>query len=70
MMRGEYIEAVRGAGFQEVQVLEERPFPIDYLANEPAIKAITNTMGAEVEDLRKIGNSVLSIKVEGKKPSQ
>jgi arsenite methyltransferase len=67
VMKGEYVDAVRRAGFQEVRVVEERSFPIEYLANDPTIKAITNKMSAEGKDLRRIGNSVLSIKLEGRK---
>ncbi len=67
IMKGEYIEAVREAGFHDVRVVEERSFSIEYLANDPNIRAIINTWNGVEEDLEKIGNSVLSIKVEGKK---
>jgi len=67
IMKGEYIEAVRGAGFHDVKIVEERSFPIEYLVNDPTIKAVINTLKGGEEDLEKIGNSVLSIKVQGKK---
>ena len=69
IMKAEYIEAVRGAGFQDVKVVEERSFPIESLANDPNIKAIINTSNRAEENFKKIDNSVLSIKVEGKKLS-
>ena len=69
VMKEEYIEAVRKAGFREVKVRDETSFPIEYMANDPTAKAITNKMNAPKENLEEIGNSVVSIKVEGKKAS-
>jgi len=69
VMKEEYIEAVRKAGFREVKVRDETSFPIENMANDPTAKAITNKMNAPKENLEEIGNSVVSIKVEGKKAS-
>ena len=67
VMKEEYIEAVRKAGFREVKVRDETSFPIEYMANDPTAKAIINKMNAPKENLEEIGNSVVSIKVEGEK---
>jgi SAM-dependent methyltransferase len=68
MMKEDYIEAIRKAGFREVQVIGEMPFPIDCLANDPVAKAIISELSTSSEEIKDIANSVLSIKVQGIKP--
>jgi len=68
MMRDEYIEAIREAGFHEVRIIDETFFPIECLANDPTAKAIINELNITTEDIKDIENSVVSIKVQGIKP--
>ena len=68
MMRDEYIEAIREAGFREVKVMDETTFPIECMANDPTAKAIINELNITTEDIKDIENSVVSIKVQGIKP--
>ncbi len=68
MMRDEYIEAIREAGFQEVRVIDETTFPIECMANDPTAQAIINELNITTEDIKDIENSVVSIKVQGIKP--
>lgn len=67
IMKEEYLQAIRDAGFHEVRVVDEQSFPIDAIANDPTAKALIDKMDVPQEGLEEIGNSVLSIKVEGKK---
>ncbi len=67
IMKREYIGAIRGAGFREVKVIDETSFPIEYMANDPTAKAIIDKMDAPRGKLEEIGNSVVSINVQGKK---
>ena len=69
-MRDEYVEAVRSAGFNEVRIIEETSFPVDCMANDPTAQALTNDSGIPVTELRKIGNSVRSVKLCGVKPNE
>jgi len=68
MMREEYIEAIREAGFREVKVMDEAVFPIECMANDPTAKAIINDLNITTEDIKDIENSVVSIKVQGIRP--
>jgi len=68
MMKDEYIEAIKEAGFHEVKIIDETFFPIDCLANDPTAKVIINKVNITTEDIRDIENSVVSIKVQGIKP--
>ena len=68
MMRDEYLEAIRATGFQEVSVVDELPFPIDYIANDPALKAIIEDLGLPPETLAEFAGSVVSTKIRAVKP--
>jgi len=66
--REEYLEAIRHAGFQRANIVDETPFPIEYIANDPAAKAIVKKLKMRVEDIRDMASSILSVKVYGIKP--
>ena len=68
LMKEEYIEAIRGAGFHEVKIMDETVFPIECMANDPTAKVIIDKVNITTEDMRDIENSVVSIKVQGIKP--
>ncbi len=65
MMRDEYIETIREAGFGEVKIVDETVFPIELMANDPTAQAIINELDITTEDIKDIENSVVSIKVQG-----
>ncbi|MBA7664096.1 Arsenite methyltransferase [subsurface metagenome] len=68
LMKAEYLATITEAGFQEVQVLDEAIFPIDYMANDPTVKAVINKMDLSEDEIKDTANSVASIKVRGIKP--
>jgi len=67
MMKDDYIGAIKGAGFQEVRIMDETSFPMECMANDPTAKAIMENSNIGVEELRGISDSVLSVKVCGLK---
>jgi len=68
VMKDDYLAVIREAGFQEVEVLDETFFPIDFVANDPMAKAVIDKMGVTIEDIKDIANSGVSIKIQGIKP--
>jgi hypothetical protein len=68
LMKAEYLDTITEEGFQEVQVLDEAIFPIDYMANDPTVKAVINKMDLSEDEIKDTANSVASIKVRGIKP--
>jgi len=68
IMKDEYIEAIREAGFQDVRIIDETSLPIDCMANDPTPKAIMEDLRISPEDLGDIADRVMSIKVSGVKP--
>jgi SAM-dependent methyltransferase len=68
IMKDAYLEAIRAAGFENVRIVEESSFPIDCMANDPTAQAIGNTINLTPDELSDLADSVVSIKVAGKKP--
>ena len=69
IMRNEYIEAIKAAGFQEVRIIDETSFPIECIANEPTVKALMEVLRIQPEKAKEVTTSVISIKVHGVKPN-
>jgi SAM-dependent methyltransferase len=44
IMRDEYISTIEAAGFHEVSIIDETPFPIDCMTNDPTVKALIETL--------------------------
>jgi len=70
IMRDEYIEAVKNAGFQEVSIIEETSFPLDCMASDPTAQRLANGLHVSGEELGKIGSSVRSVTLYGVKPNK
>ncbi len=68
MLKDDYVGAIGKAGFQEVKIIDEAPFPIDCIANDPTAKAIIKEMNIPPDEIKDIADAVLSIKVQGIKP--
>jgi SAM-dependent methyltransferase len=68
IMKDEYIGAIESAGFAEVEITEEKSFPIELMANDPTAKAVIENMEIPGEELSDIAQSVLSISVRALKP--
>jgi arsenite methyltransferase len=67
ILKDAYVAAIRAAGFEDVQIVEEFSFPIDCIAGDPSAQAIRNSLSLTAEDVRDLADSVVSIKVAGKK---
>ena len=68
IMRDEYIDTIKAAGFEEVRIIDETSFPIECMANDPTAKAIINNLKIPPETVKEVASSVISIKVHGVKP--
>jgi len=68
MLRDEYIDAIKAAGFAPVEIADESTFPTESMADDPMVKAFIEESNVPIEELREIGNSIVSIKVRATKP--
>jgi len=69
IMKDEYTEAIKAAGFQEVRIMDETSFPIECMANDPTAKALIENLKIPLEKVEEVASSVISIKLYGVKPS-
>jgi SAM-dependent methyltransferase len=60
----EYLSAIKKAGFKDVKIVKEEPFPLDAV-DDPSIKEIFGKLGMSKVELIKAAPSVVSIKVGG-----
>jgi SAM-dependent methyltransferase len=68
MLRDEYVGAVRAAGFQDIQIVQEAAFPLESLANDPTARAIIEDSNLPPEERREIAGSVVSLGICAVKP--
>lgn len=68
IMKDKCIELIKDAGFQDVKIVEETRFPIDFIVNDSTAKAIMKELNIPAKKAKNFANSVASIKVYGVKP--
>jgi SAM-dependent methyltransferase len=65
--KDDYIQTIKNAGFKDVQVLDEKNFPMDVLENDPIGEKVIKKLNMSIEDVKEIGKSIVSIRVQAKK---
>jgi SAM-dependent methyltransferase len=68
IMKDEYLQKIKSAGFQDVRVIDETLFPVEIMANDPTVKGIIDNLGIGLDEARGVASSVVSIKVSAVKP--
>jgi SAM-dependent methyltransferase len=68
-LKEDYLGAIRGAGFEEVEVVGEARVPFDLVANDPTARAMMETMRVSKKEAEKIAGTVVSVKVMALKPA-
>ena len=66
VLKADYIKAVTDAGFDDVRIVDEAPYPLQYMLSEDAVRKIIGE-GIPVEEMKALQSSILSMKVEGRK---
>jgi len=66
--REDYLDAVRQAGFVEVEVVEESAFPLDCMLNDPTARAVMAELDLPREEMDRLLAAVRSAKIKAVKP--
>ncbi len=69
LMKDEYLNAIKSAGFNDINVVDESGFPLDCMINDPTGQAILEDLKVTERQLKDVEGSIASIKVSGIKPS-
>jgi arsenite methyltransferase len=67
--KDEYVRAIRKAGFTDVGILEEVPFPIELMASDVTAQAAKESLSVSGADVKRVSSSVASIRVRAVKPA-
>jgi arsenite methyltransferase len=68
LLKEQYLGAIAAAGFGEVQVVGEIAFPEEFLAGDPLIQSLTESLKLDKKSVRDMADSVVSVKVSATKP--
>jgi SAM-dependent methyltransferase len=68
MLKDDYLEAIRAAGFDDVRVVEETSYPLDQMLDDPTVQSVIESLGITLEEAADVARSVLSVKVWAVKP--
>jgi SAM-dependent methyltransferase len=63
----DYVNALKYAGFQQVEIVEETGFPIELMANDPTANAVARDLGIKAEELQTLADTAVSIKISATK---
>ena len=68
MLKDDYMAAIRGAGFEGVEILAESVYPIGSSSPDASELAVLGAEGISPEDLRTTADSVVSVKITARRP--
>ena len=68
-LKDEYLRTIKAAGFQDVRIIDETSFPVEFIANDPTAKELFKNSKMPPEKVREVASSIISIKVYGAKPN-
>jgi arsenite methyltransferase len=67
-IKDNYLGAIRSAGFTDVEILDEKTYPIEYIVSEDVFEESLGKLKMSQEELKATADSVVSIKVSAIKP--
>jgi len=67
-LKADYLQTIKAAGFEDAKVIEETPFPIEYIISDPTVQAIVKNLEIKPEMAREVASSIVSLKVSAIKP--
>jgi SAM-dependent methyltransferase len=68
-LKDEYLRTIKAAGFQDVRIVDETSFPVEFIANDPTAQELIKNSKMPPEKVREVASSIISIKVYGTKPN-
>ncbi len=66
IMKDEYLEAIKEAGFMDVRILDEARYTAEMIS-DPAVKGVIEDLNMPVEAMKEIIDAAVSVRVQGRK---
>ncbi|MEW5919566.1 MAG: arsenite methyltransferase [Bacillota bacterium] len=70
VLKEEYLDAVRAAGFTDIEIKKEQVFPVEHLKEDPFIGSLMRESEITPAELESLEDTVLSISLFAKKPEK
>jgi SAM-dependent methyltransferase len=67
-MKNKYVQMIKKAGFEGVKIVNETVYPINFILDNPENKTIVDKLNIPPSKIKKVVNSIASIKISGIKP--
>ncbi len=67
-LKQDYLDMIKDAGFQDVEITEEVSMSLDIILNDPTARALLNNISLPEKEIKSAAESVKSIRVYGVKP--
>ncbi len=67
MLKEDYEETIKAAGFNEVKIVDETHFPVEGWLTDPIAKPIIESLNLTPERVREIVSTVISVNIQGVK---
>ena len=64
-----YLDAITKAGFENISIDKQAPFPIELMLNDPIAEKIVRENNLTEKEIKDIANSIASISISAKKPN-
>jgi len=68
--KDDYLKDIKAAGFKDVNIADETSFTSSYSVKDPIIESLANDFGIAQSDLKTLGRSIKSVKVQAIKPGK
>ncbi len=66
-LKTDYLQTIESAGFKDVKVIDETPFPVEYMISDPTVQKIVKNLEISPETARDVTSSIVSLKVAAAK---
>ena len=70
VLKDKYLELIRKAGFQEIKVIDEKTYPLEYIISESTLKDAIKMANMTEEEVKEAANIVVSVKVSAVKTTK
>jgi SAM-dependent methyltransferase len=70
IIKDDYLNAIKKAGFRDVKIIEEVNFPLNYIISDDTAAIVKNELSLSENQAKDLEDSILSIKVYALKPKR
>ena len=70
IIKDDYLNAIKKAGFRDVKIIDEVNFPLKYIISDDTAAIVKNDLSLSENQAKDLEDSILSIKVYASKPKR